>query len=168
MISMKSKGLILFIFYFVTVLLVFYLCAIYKNSFISISDSNIDDVLISVTGNNYDELYSNISNYSKESHDFVVYVVSYKNLNVNSFESILKNNIISNNLTDKVLYINVDHLKKFNYLNRLVSDFGYSESISFDDLPIFILFHNEKIVEFISIGEMDYDSISNYLEDCYD
>ncbi len=168
MISMKSKVLVLFFIYFITILLVFYLCAIYKNSFISVSDSNIDDVLISVTGNNYDELYNNISNYSKESHGFIIYIVSYKDKDLSSFEQALKNNIISNNLTGKVLYINVDKLKNFNFIKKLVSDFGYSENISLKDLPLFVSFYNEKIIDVISVSEMDYNSVSNYLEVYYD
>lgn len=163
---MRSKGFILCIIYFVTILLVFYLCALYKNSFVSISDSNVEDVMLTVTGKNYNELYSNINNYSKESHDFVIYVVSYRNNNFNSFEQTLKDSIISNNLAGKVLYINVDNLGKFNYVNRLISDFGYSKNISLNDLPIFISIRDEKIIDIIGINKVE--SISDYLEDYYD
>ncbi len=166
---MKSKNYILLcIIYLCTILSVIYFCLIYNNSNSSIIDSDIGNLVIDVTGKNYEELYNNIDNYTKEDHDYVIYVSSYKKRDMKTFENMLKDVISSNNLKNRILYINVDELKKYNYINNLLGDFSYENKLNKSDLPVFISFHNGKIVDVTSVYNFSYEELCSYLEDNYD
>lgn len=124
---MNKRYLLLFVVYIFTVVFVFYCAKIYSNSMDNISEAN--NVVNDVTSSNYDALYSNIYNYSKENPSFKIYVA----FDVDAFDS-------------NVLYIDVNGLKHFSYLERIINDFGYDGSISKDDLPFYIEFNDGKIV----------------------
>ena len=167
---MKSKKYLLLTFIYVfTILLTIYFCRIYKNSITNVDDSSIGNLITDVTGSSYDMLYNNISNYNKENHNYVIYVASYKYFDLSNFENKFRKVIIDNNVKS-VIYINADELKKYEYLNRLISDFSDSDfsSVNISDLPVFIYFKNEKIVNIVRVEEMDEISLFNALEEIYD
>jgi len=166
----KSKKYLLLTFIYVfTILLTIYFCRIYKNSITNVDDSSIGNLITDVTGSSYDMLYNNISNYNKENHNYVIYVASYKYFDLSNFENKFRKVIIDNNVKS-VIYINADELKKYEYLNRLISDFSDSDfsSVNISDLPVFIYFKNEKIVNIVRVEEMDEISLFNALEEIYD
>lgn len=166
---MKLKNFLLLVFiYCITICFVIYLCVIYKNSSRNVNNSVIYDYVIDVTGKSYDDLYNNISNYNGEVNDYVVYVVSYRNSSISSFENMFRNVIVSNGLNGRILYINVDNLKRFDYINSLVNDFSFNKSLSISDLPIFICFHDGRIADVVSIYDYTSDSLYGFLEDVYD
>lgn len=152
----------------ITFLLVIYLCALYKNSSSNFNNSDIDDVLISVTGKNYEDLYNNIVNFSNENHDFIIYVASYKNNKIYDFESVFEKVISDHSFNHGILYVNVDNLKKIDYINKLFNDFSYNYFLKISDLPVFVEFHDDKITNVISIFDYDFDSLSGFLEGIYD
>lgn len=163
---MKYKNyIILFIICVFTVLFTLYFCKIYRNSLSNIDDSSIDDILINVTGNSYDELYNNINNYNKEYDSYVIYIASYKKNDVSTLESNLKRIVVDGGYKN-VLYINTDELKNYEYLNRLVSDFsdGAISSVKMSDLPAFVSFKNESVIDVVSISTMDDEHIIDFLE----
>lgn len=154
--------------YIFTILFTLYLCLLYRNSSINVDSSKIDDYISDVTGTNYDILYENISNYNDENDVFYIYVSSYKSLDLSSFEGRLKNIVVDNNIKN-IIYINADNLKKFDYLKRLISDFGYSNTdISIKSLPIFIVFNSGKITDIVSIYDKDDNFLREILEVEYD
>ena len=79
-----------------------------------------------------------------------------------------KSGIISPGLNHHILYINVDNLKKIDYINKLINVFSFDYSIRIDSLPIFICFHDGKIVDIVSVSNFTYDTLLDYLEDIYD
>lgn len=131
----NKKNILLFVIYVFTVLIVLYLSKIYKNSISSINDSSV--AFNDVTSYSYSVLYDNIYSYSKENPNFLIYVYDKNNLN-ESFQ-------------ENVLYIDINGLKNFNYINTLFSDFDYDGSIKKSDLPIYIKFVDGKIV---SVGDL--------------
>lgn len=131
----NKKNILLFIIYVFTVLIVLYLSKIYKNSISSINDSSV--AFNDVTSYSYSVLYDNIYSYSKENPNFLIYVYDKNNSN-ESFQ-------------ENVLYIDINGLKNFNYINTLFSDFDYDGSIKKSDLPIYIKFVDGKIV---SVGDL--------------
>lgn len=145
-----------------TILFAFYFCGIYKNSIKSVDESFIGDVLIDVTGSSYDELYSNISNYTKENDDYVIYVASYKNNDISLLENNLSKVVINEGIKN-VLYINADELKKSDYLDRLIDDFS-DGNVSNGSLPLLIFFRNQKIYNVVSIVYTDEYSLKAVLE----
>lgn len=122
---MNKKYLLLGVIYIFTILLVFYCSKIYSNSMMNVDS----DAYNNVTSSNYDILFNNISNFSKEHHDFVV-CVSTSSLGMES---------------DSILFVDASVLK-IRDLNRLVSDFGYSYSFD-DSFPVFIVFKDDKIID---------------------
>ena len=166
---MKLKNYILLsVFYIFTILLVIYWCVIYKNSSKNISDSNISDYVVDVTGKGYDELYNNISNYNTENNQFIIYVTSHEGNRVASFEDAFKSVISDKNLKGKILYIDIDDLKDFEYINRLLEDFGYSERISVSSLPIFIVVNNSRVADLKSVSVFSKDDIESIVNKVYD
>lgn len=160
---MKTRNyIIVFVISIITILFTFYFCEIYRNSVKNVDDSSIGEVLINVTGASYDDLYSNISNYTKENDDYVIYVASYKKSDISLLEKNLKEIVIKDGLKN-VLYINADELKKSEYLNRLLDDFGDGD-VSNGGLPLFIFFRNQKIYNVVSIVNMDEYSLKAILE----
>lgn len=133
---MKFKNYILLSFIYVfTILIVLYLSRVYTNSIESIS--NYPDFVNDVTSSNYDDLYNNIYNYSKENPDFIVLVSSKKYLENFNLE----------NYNNEILYVSVDELFSFKNLNRLINDFDYDYSVNRKDLPIFLIFENGNLVD---------------------
>lgn len=166
---MKLKNYVLLsVFYVFTILLVVYCCVIYKNSSKNVSDSNISYYVVDVTGKSYNELFNNISNYNTENSHFIIYVSSYKNDNVISFENIFKKVISDKNLKGKILYVNADNLKSFDYLNRFLNDFGFSDKINSSSLPIFIVIDNNKVIDIESVIDFDEGNIESIVSKIYD
>ena len=161
------KYILLFIIYVFTIFLVLYLCMLYKKSLVNVSDSNVSDFLVSIGSNDYNKLYSNISNYNMENSDYIVYVASYKYNNLSPFEGMLRDVIISKNLKNSILYVNVDNFK-VSHINKLISDFSYDYSVKFRNLPIFICFHDGSIVDIVSVGDFTRDELLSFLEVYYD
>lgn len=118
-----KKYFLLFVVYVFSFLFVFYCSKIYSNSLANIDDSSINNV----TSSNYGIMFNNISNYSMEQEEFVIYVAP-KSINISS----------SN------LFIDSSIVRKRD-LNRLVKDFGYSYSFS-NRFPVFIVFKDGKVV----------------------
>ena len=165
---MKLKNYILLsVFYIFTILLVVYLCVIYKNSS-NVGNSFISNYVVDVTGKNYDILFSNVSNYNMENHQFIIYVSSYKDKSLSSVENVFEEVINDRNLKGKILYINVDNLKSFDYVNRLLSDFGYTDKVKKSSLPIFIVVNDEKIVDVKSVSDFNKEKIESIVKDIYD
>ena len=166
---MRLKNYILLsVFYIFTILLVFYCCIIYKNSSKNVSDSNISNYVVDVTGKNYDELYNNINNYNAENSQFIIYVASYRSDDVISFENLFKDVINDKNLKSKILYINVDALKDYEYVNRFLNDFGCSGRIKVSSLPVFIVVNNNEVIDFKSVGGFDKENIESIVNRVYD
>lgn len=167
---MKTKNyIILFVICIFTVLFTLYFCRIYKNSLVNVFDSSINDILIDVTGSSYEALYNNINNYNKENRNYIIYVASYKSFDIFDLEKNLKDIVIDKGLKN-VLYINVDDLKSFDYLNSLLNDFGDGDfsNIKKSSLPVLLFFRNERIYNVVSILNMDYSSLSSVLEELND
>ena len=167
---MKTKNyIILAIIFVITILSTLYFCRIYSNSLVNVDESTIGDVLIDVTGSSYDALYNNIVNFGKENHDYIVYVASYKTTDISALENNLRKAVVDGSFKN-IVYINVDALKKYDYINRFVSEFS-NDSISRierSDLPVFICFRNEKIDKAVSIMNMDEKSLESILVDYND
>ena len=165
----KSNYFVLFLICILTVLFTFYFCKIYSNSLINVDESSISDILTDVTGKSYEMLYNNINNYNKESHNYVIYVASYKGIDMSSFENRLRKIIVDSNFKN-VIYINADELAKYDYINKLINDFsdGSFENVGVNNLPIFIFFKNEKIDHIVSIYNMDDFTLKDVLEGLYD
>jgi len=165
----SKKYVFLFLIYFITIILTVYFFMIYRNSIVNVDDSSIDHIITDVTGNTYEMLYDNISNYNKEDHDYIIYVASYKYYDLSDFERNLSEVVIDNSLKN-IIYINVDELKKYEYLNRLISDFSDSQypDVKIGELPVFIYFKNEKIVDIVNVRNKDKYSLINLLGVKYD
>lgn len=160
---MKTKNyIILFVISILTILFTFYFCKIYSNSLDNLDDSSIGELLTDVTGSSYEELYNNISNFSNENHDYVIYVASYKKSDVSNLENNLRNVVIDGNFKN-VIYINVDELEKSSYIDRFVSEFSDNNITRISDMPVFICFKNQKIEKVISIGNLDENSLESIL-----
>lgn len=166
---MKLKNYILLsIFYVFTILFVIYCCVIYKNSSKNISDSDISNYVVDVTGKNYNDLYNNVSNYNTENSHFIIYVASYKNDRVVSFENIFEGVIGDKNLKGKILYINADNLKNFEYVNKVLNEFDYIGSVKVSSLPVFIVVKNNKVIDLKSVIDFDKDDIESIVNSIYD
>ena len=166
---MKLRNYILLsVFYIFTILLVMYCCTIYNNSSKNVNDSNISNYVVDVTGKSYDDLYSNISNYNAENNHFIIYVASYKNDKTILFEDVFEGIISEENLKGKILYINVDSLKEFEYVNNLLNDFGYVERVKTSYLPIFIVINNNSVVDLKSVAGFDREDIESIVNKVYD
>ena len=156
------KNIILCIIYIITIFLTFYFCLLYKNSSTNIVSSEIDGFISNVTDDNYDKLFDNIKNYSNEYDEFYLYVASYKKIDLSSFEERLRNIVLDNNIKN-IIYINYDELKNGNYLQMLISDFGFSGSYKFDNLPIIIVFRNGYIVDIYNIYQKNDIFLKNLM-----
>ncbi len=165
---MKFKNyIILLVFYVLTVLCVLYLCKIYSNSS-SVRSTFVSDYALDITDSSYDKIYNNVLNFSEENEGFVIYISSYKDDDVRSFEKKFINAINEKNLKNKVLFVNSSNLSKFSYINDLIHDFGCDSIISKRDLPIFVIINDKKVLSIKSVSQFDYDSLKNLLGDIYD
>lgn len=123
-----DKGfLFLIVIYLFTILVVFYISDVYKNSINGTDVSSYNEIV----STKYKVLYDNIYNYSLEHSSFKIYVGS-------SFS----------NGSEKVLFIDSDNISSGN-LNRLISDFGYNYNISKDSVPFYIVFKDGRIKEIV-------------------
>lgn len=166
---MRLKNYILLsIFYIITILVVIYFCVIYQNSSKNVSDSDISNYVVDVSSRDYGDLYNNINNYNVENSQFIIYVASYKYTDLSSFESIFQDVINDMNLKSKILYINVDDLKSFGYINKFLNDFGYSESVKVSSLPIFIVVNNNEVIDLKSVIDLNKDDIESIVRKIYD
>ena len=165
---MKFKNSVLLsVIYIFTILGVIYFCKIYSNSS-KVIDSVVSESVLDVTGNNYDELYSNVINYSKENDSFIIYVSSYKNSNNDSFEKTFEGVITEYNLKNKILFINADKLSSFKSLNTLMNSLDSDYEFSVKNLPILVSVKDGKAYSFSSCVNMDESSIKKLLEEVYD
>ena len=73
----------------------------------------------------------------------------------------------------KIIHHTVDlcdegNLKSFDYVNRLLSDFGYTDKVKKSSLPIFIVVNDEKIVDVKSVSDFNKEKIESIVKDIYD
>ena len=121
---------VLLLVYVLTIVFVFYCSKVYFNSS---NDSSTGEFIYSnnVTSLNYDVLYKNVYNYSQENTDFVIYVSSK----------------LDSSITGNMLFIDSSQFKSYKVLDKLISSFGYSYSVSKNDIPFYIVFKDGKIVD---------------------
>lgn len=158
-----KKYIILLVIYILTILGVLYLCKIYSNSS-SVKSALVSDYALEITDSDYDKIYNNILNFSEENDDFIIYVSSYNNSD--SFEKSFINAINEKNLKNKVLFINSNNLSSFKHVNNLINDFGGKTNVSKNDLPIFVVIKDKKVLSVKSVDLID--SLSSFLGDIYD
>lgn len=164
---MKSKNyILLFVIYILTILCVLYFCKIYHNSS-SLKGVSIDDYVLDVTGNSYDELYNNILNFSKENDNFIIYISSYKQ-DSSSFEDVFIDVITEKGLKNKILFINSDSLSNYDYVNKLIDSLDGIVPISKKYLPVFVSVKNQKVINIDYIRKIDEESLKNILGGVYD
>lgn len=165
---MKFKNyIVLYIFYIFTILGVLYLCKIYSNSR-AVSNLLISDYTIDITDNSYEKILNNILNFSSEHNEFVIYISSYKDVDMTSFEESFIDVINRSNLKNKILFINSDSLSSFEFINNFICDMGGNISVFRKDLPIFIIVSNRRVLSVKSVSGFDESSLNDILGGIYD
>ena len=56
----------------------------------------------------------------------------------------------------------------FDYLNRFLNDFGFSDKINSSSLPIFIVIDNNKVIDIESVIDFDEGNIESIVSKIYD
>ncbi len=130
------------------VLFVFYIRGWYNTSKVYYSRNS---VIKDVTGEiNAEE----IANYTLENQKFVLYVSSGSNISIKEFENDLKKLILKLDITNDVLYLNLDNvdISEFNIKmrNTFASDERIKSRISDDSIASFYVFENGKIVSLLN------------------
>ena len=164
---MKNKRyIILVLIYVFSITSVLYFSKLYKNSVTNFSDVSESFVFNDVSVSNLNELRDMVLNYSKETNSFLIYVTSRQNNSLKSFEDRIEKLSIDSSFKAKILYINVDSFKSFDFINKFISEFGEDgfSRVKRNDLPILMLFSNGRIVEINSVSNLDDDSLKSIME----
>ncbi len=138
----KKNYLILFLILVFTVLLVFYARGWYNTSKeYYAKNSAIKDVTREINEN---ELYS----ISVENPKFILYTSSGVDGGVKPFESKLKSLIIKNDMSDDILYLNLDNVDRYSFISNLKGRFAskkINDSFSTSSMSTFYIFQDGKI-----------------------
>ncbi len=136
--------IILFVILLLTVALVFYVRGWYNTSKEYYSQNSvIKDVAPEI---NEGEIF----NYTLESQKFILYVSSGRNVEIKNFENSLKRVIKKLDISEDVLYLNLDNVDIISFNNHLKSNFAANEKvasqISDSSTSTIYVFANGKIV----------------------
>ncbi len=146
--NFTKNYIILFIILTVTVFLVFYMRSWYNTSKIYYSQNSIiKDVVPEI---NYDEIF----NYTLESQKFMLYVSAGSNNEIKNFERDLKKVVTKLDLTEDILYLNLDNVNVNEFSSNLKNSFAASDTvrgqISDSSVTTIYVFENGKIVSVLN------------------
>ena len=153
--------IILAIILIFTAFLVFYLRGWYNTTKeYYASNSIIKDVVREINEN---EIYS----YTTENQKFILYVSSGVNGDVKSFEENLKSLIEKLDISEDVIYLNIDNVDKANFYENLKNRFALNEIKSeiTDSSSSVYVFENGKIVSALNnCNNKSIKQIESYLK----
>lgn len=153
--KITKNHVILCIIIFITVVLVFYARSWYNTSKEYYSQNSvIKDVASEI---NEQEIF----NYTLESQKFILYVSSGQNVDIKSFEKMLKKVINKFDVSEDVLYLNLDNVDVNTFNSHLRSRFAanqkISSQISDNSVSVIYVFVDGKIVTVLN-GANNYSS----------
>ena len=100
--------------------------------------------------------YNELDTYIVENKDAVIYVSIVGDEDINRFEKSFKNTITTNNLKDKVLYLDLTNENRSNATNKLKID---------ENFPYLVVYTNGKITDTYKINKKKFNTkkIEKYL-----
>lgn len=137
--------IILAIISVLTIVLVFYLASWYKTTKDYYKNNSVmSDILTEIKE---DE----ISNYVIDNPHAMIYITSGKNQKHKEFEKELKKILEKYNLTNKIVYLNIDTVKQENFLYEFQKTY-FIENIRNDEwkVPNIIIFEDGKAISYVN------------------
>ena len=99
-----------------------------------------------------------IAKYVVDNPHAILYISSGKDQSHKEFEKELKKLFVKNNITQKIVYLNLDKVKKTNFLNEFKNEY-FIDSIKEDivEIPNLITFEDGKAISYIKNHTNIYD-----------
>ena len=96
--------------------------------------------------------YNELEDYLTENKDAVIYVSKLKNQEIRTFEKKFKNIVLKNNLSNKILYLNVTDENNSNFKVENIT-----KNNSIKELPLIVVYRDGNLYNIYNIKENNYN-----------